>query len=89
MKSKWLDGKRNRCVDYLLHTLITGLLPDTEDRLKQQGIGKHGGDLEVTRRGEILACAPQVLQEAIEQINEENFLVRSSKEEKNILLILH
>jgi hypothetical protein len=82
LKSKWLDGKRNRRVDNLINVLINDLLPNIEHRLKQQEVIKQGDDLASCHWWEIQACAPETPWEHITQVEHMHFQVCSSKEEK-------
>ncbi|KAH8980321.1 hypothetical protein EDB92DRAFT_1777684, partial [Lactarius akahatsu] len=57
LKSKWLDGKRNRHADHLIHVLINDMLPNYIARCDSQEKGFQGPDLANKRRKEILARA--------------------------------
>ncbi|KAI0262855.1 hypothetical protein BC834DRAFT_783524, partial [Gloeopeniophorella convolvens] len=57
LKSTWLDGKRNRRVDHLLHTLVENMLPTYENRYhrhRRQGLGFEGPNLADARCAEIM-----------------------------------
>jgi hypothetical protein len=45
LKSKWLKGKRNQCVDHLIHMLVMEFIPDLEICHKQQMLGIEGLNL--------------------------------------------
>jgi hypothetical protein len=82
LKSKWLDGKRNRRLDDLIYVLIHDLLPEIEDRYERQTIGMHGDNLGEEREQDIRARAPEIPRAHIQQVEPERFLVRSSNQEK-------
>jgi hypothetical protein len=82
LKSKWLDGKRNCRVDYLIHTLVRDLLPDIEDCHKWQERGMEREDLAGRRRHEIQARAPETPLDYITQVEDTCFQVHSSNKEK-------
>ena len=81
LKSKWLDGKRNRRIDHLISTLVTELLPDIEHRLKRQVVLKPDKELSALRRRQILARAPEIPQDHITQVEDMRFQVQSSSRE--------
>ena len=57
LKSRWLNGKRNWCMDHLIHTLMREFLRDIEHRHKRQMLGMEGPDLAEKRRQQILMRA--------------------------------
>ena len=65
--------------------LLADLVPEIEDRYKQQEMGMDGADLGEQRKAEIRARAPEIPLKLIEQVQEEHFLVRSSNQEKNYI----
>jgi hypothetical protein len=78
LKSIWLEGKRNRRVDHLIHTLVSGFLPDLEFRHKRQTLGMEGPNLAEKRRRQILRRAPETPVEKIQKIDDSRFEVQSS-----------
>ena len=77
MKSKYLGGKRNRRVDYIIKTLAVNVQSDLDNRHKRQGIGLEGQDLRARRRDQILATARNISPDSIEQVSNTEFLVAS------------
>ena len=80
LKSKWLDGKCNCCVDMLIHTLVRDLMPDIEDCLKWQSMKKQD-DLAAWHWHTILANTPETPHDFIIQIEDMHFQVHSSTQE--------
>src|SRR6266849_4579524 len=67
LKDYWLDGKRNRRVDHLIHALVKDMIPSYEDRHKQQKLGMQGPNLAEKHQKDILARASETTQERIQQ----------------------
>ena len=65
LKSIWLEGKRNRRMDHLIHTLVTQYLPHMEIRHKWQERGMEGANLAETHCRQILMRAPETPVEKI------------------------
>ena len=78
LKSKYLDGKRNRRVDHLIHTLVVGMLPSYENKHDRQVLGLEGDNLGTKRRKEILARMPEINAESIQDLGDDKFSVQSS-----------
>src|SRR5229473_6465304 len=78
LKSIWLEGKRNQCVDHLIHTLVTQYLPHMKICHKQQERGMEGTNLAKTCCRQILMCAPETLVEKIQKNDDLHFDVQSS-----------
>src|SRR5258708_4322989 len=78
MKCIWLDGKRNRRVDHLIHTLVTQYLPHMEICHKRQERGMEGANLAETRHRQILMHAPETPVEKIRKNDNLHFDVQSS-----------
>jgi len=78
LKSKYLDGKRNRRVDHLIHTLVVGMLPSYENKHDRQVLGLEGDNLATKRHKEILARMPEINTESIQDLGDEKFSVQSS-----------
>ncbi|KAJ7572383.1 hypothetical protein C8J56DRAFT_747566, partial [Mycena floridula] len=57
LKGKFLEGKRNRHVDHLLHVLIDKVVPYYIARRHRQDCGFEGPNLEVKKRHEVTECA--------------------------------
>ncbi|KAJ7602617.1 hypothetical protein DFH06DRAFT_912730, partial [Mycena polygramma] len=53
LKSFHMDGKRNRRVDQLIHTLINVALPDYIAKHRAQRFGFHGPDLALQYRNAV------------------------------------
>ena len=88
LKSIWLEGKRNRRVDHLVHTLVVEFISDLEMRHKWQELGMHGGDLAEQRRQQILRRAPETPLTQIRKIDDLHFEVQSSNSNKFHLINL-
>ncbi|KAF8177954.1 hypothetical protein K438DRAFT_1605765, partial [Mycena galopus ATCC 62051] len=54
LKGKFLDGKRNRRVDHLLHMLLNAVLPYYALKQCRQELSFEGPDLEVRKRKDII-----------------------------------
>jgi hypothetical protein len=79
LKSIWLDGKRNRRVDHLIHMLMMEYHPDLEIRHKRQTLGMEGPNLADERRRQILRRAPETPVTKIQKIDDFRFEVQSSR----------
>src|SRR5258708_31051970 len=82
LKSIWIEGKRNRRVDHLIHSVVIQYLPDLEIRLKRQERGMEGADLGETRHRQILTRAPKTPLENIRKNDDLHFDVQSSNSNK-------
>jgi hypothetical protein len=89
LKSIWLEGKRNRRVDHLIHTLVMEFLPDLEFRHKRQTLGMNGPNLAEKRRRQILTRAPETPLAKIKKIDDLRFEVQSSKSTKSYQIDLN
>ncbi len=61
LKDYWLDGKRNRRVDHLIHALVKDMLSTYEDRHKQQKLRMQGPNLAEKCQKDILVRAPETI----------------------------
>ena len=77
LKSKWLEGKRNRRVDHLVHTLVTIMLPSYAIQHVRQELGFEGLNLAGKRRKEILARTPEIDAKAICDLGDDQFNIQS------------
>ena len=82
LKSIWLEGKRNRHVDHLIHTLVMEFLPDLKLRHKRQELGMDGPNLVEKRWRQILKHAPETPLMKIQKIDYSHFDVQSSNSTK-------
>src|SRR5229473_6334682 len=82
LKSIWLEGKRNRHVDHLVHTLVVEFISDLEMRHKRQELGMHSGDLAEQHHQQILRRAPETPLTQIRKIDNLHFEVQSSNSNK-------
>src|SRR5260370_24540574 len=82
LKSIWLEGKRNRRVDHLIHTVVIQYFPHLEIRHKRQERGMEGADLAETQRRQILTRAPETPLENIQKNDDLHFDVQSSNSNK-------
>ncbi|KAF9536364.1 hypothetical protein CPC08DRAFT_618050, partial [Agrocybe pediades] len=53
LKGTFMEGKRNRRLDHLVHLLVDRAIPYFIHRHRRQELGFEGGDLEVQKRLEI------------------------------------
>ena len=72
MKGKHLEGKRNRRIDHLIHTLVGKAVPHLIARDRRQEFGFEGPDLEMKRRLEIQALAHKIESDQITPIETSN-----------------
>ena len=79
LKSVWLDGKRNQCMDYLIHMPVKEFLPEAEHHHKWQLLGMEGPNLAEKHWRQILKRAPETPIEKIKKINNLHFEVQFSK----------
>ena len=77
LKSHFLDGKRNRRIDFLIHTLVNEMVPYYQNRHAQQAVGLEGPDLAEKRRRQLLAHAKGSARDSIQQFDSTQFHVAS------------
>ena len=82
LKSIWLEGKRNRCMDHLIHVLVDKFMLEIDHHYKQQTLGMEGPNLSEKRHQKILTCAPETPIEKIKKIDNSCFEVESSNSER-------
>ena len=82
LKGYHLDGKRNRCVDHLIHMLVKEMLPIYKDCHKWQKLRMQGLNLAEKCQKEILEHAPKTPLERIKEITQLCFKVQSTSLEK-------
>ncbi|KAF7372286.1 hypothetical protein MVEN_00088300 [Mycena venus] len=68
LKTHHMEGKRNRRVDQLIHTLIHVALPNYIANHRAQQFGFHGPDLALQKRNQINNAAESIGPEMIEEI---------------------
>ncbi|KAJ6463931.1 hypothetical protein C8R45DRAFT_840870, partial [Mycena sanguinolenta] len=68
LKGFHMDGKRNRRVDQLIHTLINVALPNYIANHRAQQFGFHGPDLALQKRNSIHKQAKNITSEMIEEV---------------------
>ena len=78
LKSKWLDGKRNRRVDHLIHTLVTIMVPSYAVQHIRQELGFEGLNLPDKRCKELLAQSPEINALGISPLGDDQFKVPSA-----------
>src|SRR5258708_25320360 len=88
LKSIWLEGKRNRRMDHLVHMLVVEFISDLEMHHKWQELGMHGGDLAEQCCQQILRHAPETPLTQIRKIDDLHFEVQSSNSNKFHLINL-
>ncbi|KAG8916885.1 hypothetical protein FRC02_003492 [Tulasnella sp. 418] len=80
LKGKFLQGKRNRRLDQLLHVLINEVIPFYAQKQWRQQHGFEGADLEVKMRQKILKKAEVIEKDCIEDLGDSNYTVRSQSD---------
>ncbi len=73
----WLEGKRNRRADHLVHTLVIDMLPHYQARHDSQEVGFSGSNLAQKRRKEILARTPEINADSICGLGNDRYSVKS------------
>jgi hypothetical protein len=69
LKCKFLHGKRNRRIDFLLHALTKRVLPFYAAKWARRALGFEGDDLESQERRETLVCAWGIPSQSIQVRN--------------------
>ncbi len=82
LKSIWLKGKRNQCVDHLIHTLVMKFLPNLKICYRWQALGRKGLDLAEKCHKEILTHTSKTLLKRIQKSNNSHFDMQSSSSNK-------
>src|SRR5258708_17265902 len=82
LKSIWLEGKRNQCVDHLIHTLVMKFLPNLKICYRRQALGMEGLNLAEKCHKEILTHTPKTLLKRIQKSNNLHFDVQSLSSNK-------
>jgi len=54
LKGKFLHGKCNRRVDYLIHTLVEQVIPYYRSKQARQDVGFEGENLEVMKHRQVI-----------------------------------
>jgi hypothetical protein len=72
-----MDGKRNRRIDHLVHTLVNDIDTHFQNVHTRQTVGLDGPDLAGKRRREILASAGKISRDSIQQLEPTRFHVAS------------
>lgn len=71
LKGKFLEGKRNRRLDHLIHVLVNNVVPYFKAKHHRQRWGFEGPDLELKHRREIEVRAETISANDIEEVNEQ------------------
>jgi hypothetical protein len=77
LKSHWLDGKCNWCIDHLVHTLVNSMEPDYQAWHRRQIVGLEGPNLIGQQCQEILASAKEISHDSIQSFDHTQFHVVS------------
>ena len=83
----WLEGKRNRRGDHLIHTLAVDMLPYYETRHNSQELGFSGSNLAQKRRTELLARTPEMNADSICAKGGDRYYVKSATESSRSYLV--
>lgn len=91
LKGKFLEGKRNRRMDHLIHTLVHDVVPFYKAKHSRQEWGFEGLDLEMKRRKEIEVAAAKIPFDAITDFEDDDepgqFTVQSQKKPNHVYFI--
>ena len=77
LKSRWLDGKRNRRLDHIIFTLVKSADPYYRFRHERQEAGLDGLNLEKSRKRDIEETAKTITRDSIESFDDSQFHVAS------------
>ena len=80
LKGKFLQGKCNRCVDHLLHTLIWKTIPYFVAKHRRQALGFDGPDLENQCWTELEEGGQKIPKSDIEHLNDGHYHVHSQSD---------
>ncbi len=83
----WLEGKRNRRTDHLIHTLVVDMLPYYETRHHSQELGFSGSNLAQKRRKELLARTPEMNADSISAVEDDRYYVQSATDSSRTYLV--
>ena len=72
-----MDGKRNRRIDHLVHTLVNDIDAHFQNVYMRQTVGLDGPDLVGKQHWEILASAGKISHDSIQQLEPMQFHVAS------------
>lgn len=71
LKGKFLEGKRNRRLDHLVHVLVNEVMPYYKGKHWRQYFGFEGPDLEISRRRQIGQSAIEIQPDHITEVDDE------------------
>ncbi|KAJ7331448.1 hypothetical protein DFH08DRAFT_651061, partial [Mycena albidolilacea] len=77
LKGKFLQGKRNRRIDHLLHILVEQVLLYYSLKQRRQDLGFEGPDVEVKKRQDIKRRSQVYVKDDIKQVKDTKYLVPS------------
>jgi len=77
LKTHWLDGKCQHRIDYIIVTLVRGMVQYYKNRHKCQIVGLNGKNLVMECREEILERAADIPSNSIQKLNHTQFCVTS------------
>src|SRR6267142_3931581 len=77
LKSHWLDGKRNCCIDHILYTLVVHMNQYYLNQHERQIVRFEGLDLAGSRWQDIITSAQTISRDSILQFNRTQFHVAS------------
>ena len=87
LKSHWLDGKQNRCMDLLIYALVSNMLPRYVAHCDSQNLGFKGPDLAEKQREEIHLQVAEVNAERIHNLSSNHFHVESAMDSTRRFLV--
>jgi hypothetical protein len=80
LKWKFLLGKRNRCLDHLVHTLVEHVVPYYALKQRRQDSNFEGPDIETKKRVAILKRAEKYTEDQIQQVGDSMYTVTSESQ---------
>ncbi|KAJ7331319.1 hypothetical protein DFH08DRAFT_966340 [Mycena albidolilacea] len=80
LKWKFLLGKRNHCIDHLVHTLVERVVPYYALKQKHQDLNFKGPDIEMKKRMDIHKRAGKYTEDQIQHVEDSRYLVVSQSQ---------
>ncbi|KAJ7618345.1 hypothetical protein DFH06DRAFT_1342620 [Mycena polygramma] len=80
LKGKFFNGKRNRRLDHLLHTLLKEVLAYYALKQRRQEVGFEGPDIEVKKRKDIIERSKTYTKADVQQVSDTKYSVRSKSD---------
>src|SRR6266702_3656854 len=87
LKSMWLEGKRNRCANHLVHTLVIDMLPHYQACHDGQEVGFNGSNLAQKRHKEILVRTLEMNADSIRILGDNCYYMQSEADTSREYLV--